>query len=507
MVTVEVNEAPISLPDGSRVVDALKAAGVTHKEGTIIGIVKGREEARKEVATEFKVITSKGEMHIELTDEKHKQTWLEAYPKLSGAPVKWSTGQAIAFGPFASNAQAGKGESEYERWTVCLGTGGYDATNSFLIISRLDHSSDYGVKGGGQFAKVISGRSVLALLTQGDVIESVQPVIKLETFANKLVTEDMGMPLEDGMEIYTQVEVEMIPKAKEGVEHFYAAVKKGTFRADFAANSFISTDYMLGELCPYENLAARSEGTVSVRTDGTYRGRIYLSKVDMTSNIYHSIVGHIVKGMELVRMASAGQRFAVKTIPERMSVLGFDLAKGLEFLDKAGIEYEAAGYKGDDAVIVEQTPMTTMEIMETRNVRLKSIPRGDLVEIKLYDDLAPSSTEYFRRATGLKEYKVGTLPVYFKYEDTLLFKGKSVTLVELVPENKPVDGSIIKSGEIGLTNMSAKNAGLLGVRFADNTKFGPSGEKYSGTNILGRIIDMEKIRKVKERENVYFIEA
>jgi len=96
-------------------------------QNTVIGIVAGREETRREVATEFRVFTSKGEIKIELTGDSMKQAWLESYGRLAGQKARWMTGQAIAFGPIASNIEAARGESEYSRWDVSFGTGGYDA--------------------------------------------------------------------------------------------------------------------------------------------------------------------------------------------------------------------------------------------------------------------------------------------------------------------------------------------------------------------------------------------
>jgi putative methanogenesis marker protein 3 len=503
---VEVNGKKVPVRQGATVADALAAAGAAHDPGTVIGIVSGREEARKEVATEFRLLTTRGEIRLELTGAL-KADWLDSYSRFVGTGTKWASGQAIAFGPAPTGVAAGKSESEYRRWDVSFGTGGYDSKNTYLIISKADHSSDYGVKGGGAFGKIIAGKNVLASLGQDDVIKSIEPVVKLETFANKTVTTDTSMPVEDGMEIHTALEVEMLAKAKDGAEHFYAAVKDGMFPVDFAASTFISSDIMLGEVCPYENLAARSEGAVSIRTDGSGRGRIYVSREDMTSSIYHSIVGRVTNGIELVKMVSPGQCIAVRTTPDRLSVLGMDLKVAEAFLTQRGVTFEKAGYQGDDAVVVEQEPRTTMEIVSSGKVKITSIPRDSLVEIQLYEDKARQSVEYFRRATGLKEHHVGSLNVYFKYEDTMLFKGKTVHVVELIPENKPEEGSTVAAGEIGLTNMAAKYAGMVGLRFGTSNKFGPTGEKYVATNIVGRVLNMEKLRKTKDKETVYFTEV
>lgn len=504
-IVVEVNGKQLTVPAGSRVADALAAAGVRRVPGTIIGIVSGRKEALMEVATEFRVITSKGEFRIELTGDG-KEIWLQSYDRLAQAPLKWASGQAVAFGPFPSGVQPARGTAEHKTWDVSFGTGGYDAKNSYVIVSKANHSSDYGA-GGRPFGWVISGKSVVASLGKDDCIRAVEPVVRLEKFAHKLVTTDEALPAEDGMEIHTELEVELIAKAKDGAEHFYSAVKDGTFPVDFAASTFVSSDVMLGELCPFENFAARSEGTVSIRTDGAGRGRIYVSKADMTSNIYHSIIGRVNHGLELARLAAPGQRIAIRTVPTRLSVLGMGLGEAEAFLAARGVRYEKAGYLGEDSVVVEQEPYTTMEIVSGGKVRITGIPRKDLVEVRLYTDAARRSVEFFRRATGLKGQMVGALDVFFKYEDTMLFKGKPVKVLELVPENKPDEGAAIGPGEIGLTNMAAKHAGMLGVRFSESTKFGPSGEKFSATNILGRVLDIEKLKKARESERVYFVEV
>jgi UPF0288 family protein (methanogenesis marker protein 3) len=60
---------------------------------------------------------------------------------------------------------------------------------------------------------------------------------------------------------------------------------------------------------------------------------------------------------------------------------------------------------------------------------------------------------------------------------------------------------------LGITNDSRKGAGLVGVRLSANREFGPTSEPFEGTNMIGRVIDTEKLKKVKERENVYIREV
>lgn len=52
--------------------------------------------------------------------------------------------------------------------------------------------------------------------------------------------------------------------------------------------------------------------------------------------------------------------------------------------------------------------------------------------------------------------------------------------------------------------MSRRHIGMVGVRFEDNEEFGPTGEPFQGTNIIGRVVKgMEHLEKYKEGDTVY----
>ncbi len=127
--------------------------------------------------------------------------------------------------------------------------------------------------------------------------------------------------------------------------------------------------------------------------------------------------------------------------------------------------------------------------------------------IELYRDLAPKTLDYFRHVTGLKERPVGPLPVFFVYENTLLFKPEidAVSYKELLPENKPTGP--VPAGSIGVSNQVSKKIGLVGVRLVADKRFGPSGEKFEATNIIGRVLEPEKLKDVKEGETIYVLEV
>ena len=147
-----------------------------------------------------------------------------------------------------------------------------------------------------------------------------------------------------------------------------------------------------------------------------------------------------------------------------------------------------------------------MEILKQKKVTLSSIPAKRLVAVQLYDDQAPKTLDYFRHVTGLKERPVGPLPVYFVYENTLLFKPEieAVSYKDLLPENKPT--GIVPAGSIGISNQVSKKIGLVGVRLTEDKRYGPSGEKFEATNIIGRVLEPEKLKGVLEGETIYILE-
>jgi UPF0288 family protein (methanogenesis marker protein 3) len=121
--------------------------------------------------------------------------------------------------------------------------------------------------------------------------------------------------------------------------------------------------------------------------------------------------------------------------------------------------------------------------------------------------LAPKTLDYFRLVTGLKEKPVGPLPVYFVYENTILFKPavEATSYKEILPENKPTGP--VPAGSIGISNQVARKIGFVGVKLLEDKRYGPSGEKFEATNIIGRVLDPEKLKDVKEDDVVYVLEV
>ena len=85
------------------------------------------------------------------------------------------------------------------------------------------------------------------------------------------------------------------------------------------------------------------------------------------------------------------------------------------------------------------------------------------------------------------------MPSFFVFDDVYLFKPKIPTSVRINPENCPTGE--VPAAALAITNDSRKGAGLVGARLSANREFGPTSEPFEGTNIIGRVIDTDKLKE------------
>ncbi len=504
---VSVDGKEVELPAASQLGEALSRAGAHPLKGAIVGVVKGRGEKSRQTNS-YWLNTSKGKLRIELSEGDLQKVWHENVDKIPGLAARWATADGAAFGPFAANMPFDREAREYNRWEILLGAAGFEAESTHLIFVRRRHAAAYGTSAeGGVLAHVVGGKNTLDRLQAGDRIISIEPIVEWQDITEKLATQDMAMPLEDGMEIFTKVEAELIEDAPVGAEFFLSLTRDGTFNVDSVSSSYISSDKLLTVPIAFEHREPRLEGLVTVRTSGRGLGRIFIYKKDRTSNPAHSAVARITSGMDMIKLAGPGQLISVIVRPERIMLLGSKLKDAISQMQERGIEVEVKGYTGEDAVVVAQEPAPTMSILKNKRVLVTSIPSSRLVAIQLDDSLAPKTLDYFRHVTGLKERPVGPLPVYFVYENTLLFKPEinALSFKELLPENKPAGP--VPAGSIAVSNTVSKKIGLVGVKLKEDRRYGPSGEKFEATNLIGRVLEPDKLKDVKEGETVYIMEA
>jgi putative methanogenesis marker protein 3 len=504
---VHVNGNQIDLVEGATLGEALKRAESHPAEGAIVGLVKGRGEQARQTNS-YWINTTKGKLRIELGDTDLQTIWHKALDQIVGLEVMWSSKEGIAFGPFATSISWSKEPHEYNRWEVVLGAGGFEGEKTQLIFVKKRHTAAYGAPAwGGSFAHVVGGKNTLDRLERGDKLQGIEPIVEWEEITEKLATFDMNAPLCEGMEIFTKIDIQLEQEAPKGAEFFLALTRDGTLKVDAVSSSYLSSDQLLGERIVFEHREPRLEGIVTVRASGRGLGRIFIYKADRTSNPAHSVVARVTAGMDMVKLAGPGHLLTVDVKPERVMLMGHSLGQTLQSMKERGIQVEVEGYTLEDAVVVKQEPGTTMEVLRQGSVMVTCIPSSHLVAIQLYYDKAPKTLDYFRHVTGLKERPVGPLPVYFVYENTLLFKPEieATSYKELLPENKPTEP--VPAGSIAVSNSVARKVGLVGCKLVEDKRYGPSGEKFEATNVIGRVLEPEKLKDVDEGETIYVLEV
>ncbi len=497
----------MAFPEGSTLGYAIEVSKAPYKEGCAVGILKKTEDRSTGEVTDYMIRTTKGDIRIELAAwSVSSGRWSADHPSYENVPVRWSDGKAVAFGPFSTDLNPTHRARRFEQYDVIYGAGGFDPANTHLIIVLHEHSSEYGAPEEGTFGKVVAGKKVLELLGKGDSILGIDEVVEWEKTGEHLCTTDMSTVLEDGWSVFTFMNITMDNESPEGAEHFFALTKDGTFTVDLCSSSFISDHSLHGEMCTYENFEPRVAGSVWVRTVGYGTGKMFISLDGRPASIMHSIVGNVDTGIELARIAEKGQDLFISTSPEPVWLLGMDFSSAERKLSELGVELQRRGHVEDDSIIVKQEPATTLEVLGDGKVVAYGEPASRLVRIELYDDLAPKTLDFFRHAIDLQFKPVGALPLIMKYENTFIFKAEKQAekYKEIFPENTPAD--MVRGGYIGVTNQAAKRMGMVGVKLDDETDFGPTGEKFSSTNIIGRVLEPEKLQAFEEGDVMYVIE-
>jgi len=101
-------------------------------------------------------------------------------------------------------------------------------------------------------------------------------------------------------------------------------------------------------------------------------------------------------------------------------------------------------------------------------------------------------------------HRINGSPLRIPGMKVVMFKGEKSEAKGIIPENTPT--GCVKAGELGVTNMSRHHVGLIGVRLEDNDEFGPTGEPFNATNIIGRITKGLKMLKNLKKETRSMLE-
>jgi len=480
-----------------------------HPAGCAVAIIRPatKEQEKTQSVT---VTTTAGEITLELAG---REVDILERPGAAGTlSLRWTDRYAAAFGPFPSSIRPERKPRLYERGDLILGCGGYDPKTSYLIFSKTRHVADHGAdETGGVVGRLVSGKAVLDRWATGDRVTKIEPVISWADTSRSFTTTDQTLVLEDGMLIVTRVEVtaqgytpeRITTEAAGSVEHLLVALQSGKFAVGRATSTHILDQKLVGTEGPAQFKRPRREGTVTLRTGGPSVGGVYIYRADVPSSPAHSVVGQVVHGIELVKLAKEGDLLSIHVVPPRIDLLGLPLAEAQKLAKDRGINL-VIDTEGTDRIVVSQEPGTTLDVLSERSAKVTTAPFEKVIDIVLDDVRAPKSCEVFRRITGLADHDAGMMPSFFVFDDVYLFKPKIPTSVRINPENCPTGE--VPTATLAITNDSRKGAGLVGARLSANREFGPTSEPFEGTNIIGRVIDTDKLKEVKERQTVYIRE-
>jgi putative methanogenesis marker protein 3 len=503
MITIHLDGERMEVSEGSTLGSIISH----HPPECSIAIIRPSTQEQAKTGS-FAISTSAGEVTIEIAGGF--DNFLTSPEVVQNLILHWSDRYATAFGPFPSRIHPLRKPHLYERGDVILGCGGYEPARSYLIFSKTRHSADHGAdESGGVIAKVVSGRGVLDRWTTGDRITKIEPVISWADTSRSFTTTDMSLVIEDGMQIVTRVNVnaqgynpeQITTEASGNVEHMLLTLRSGRFTVNRVTSTHILDSRLSGtaDLVP-EFRHPRREGTVTVRTSGKTAGGVYIYRDDVPSSPVHDIVGQVVHGIELVKLAKENDIFTIAILPQRIDLLGLPLTRAKEIAATEKISLTIDKEDGE-RIVVSQDPGNTLDVLKDRRVTVTTVPLEKVIDIELDDENAPVSCDIFRRITGLKQHDAGMIPVFFKFDDVILFRSTIPSGIKINPENTPKEE--VPAATLAMTNDSCKGSGFVGVRLSANKEFGPTSEPFGGTNILGRVIDTDKLKKVKEKENVY----
>ncbi|WP_423792449.1 methyl-coenzyme M reductase-associated protein Mmp3 [Methanocaldococcus indicus] len=491
MAKVKINNKE---KEGKYLRDVVK--GEFYKEGANIVIIKGIKKESEE-GRRFLIKTNKGNITIAITEDNETANFFLNNYKNFVKKLRWVSGVDIAFGPTRIDLEISDEEKKFEKWDVLLSLSGLDIDEGHLIFITKKTSGIYGLKE-PKIGRVVGGKWVLSNLELGDYIIDIEPIREEKEAVDYITTTNLDLELEDGWEIYTYFTAEFDGPA-ESVEHCLAVMEDNIFEVSDSTNTYIADSRLQTLKIEEGNLIDRDRGTITVRNFGVGEGKVYIYKESRTSSLSHTVVGKVKEGLELVDFSDSGI-LTVKTIPERLCVIGLELDEALEKLKKYNIEVDVEG----NGIVVEQEPKYTLDVLKTKKVKLKCLDKSKILVIELYEDKAPITSWYFRKTTGLTTIRVGKLHVYFKHKDVVMFKGNPEYAKGLLPENTPKD--VVKAYEIGVTNMVSRYKGMIGVRLSDSDKFGPTGESFEKTNIVGRVVEnYEILNKVRTGDEVYIL--
>lgn len=516
MLEIRLDGTRLELDDSATLGDILPG----HPSSCSVAVIPPAE-AEAALTRNIRLLTSAGEVVIEIPEDAtafFSEGFFAEYVTTGSEPeelsVKWTDRQSVAFGPFSTDINPDRRQHRYARGDVILGCGGYDPRTSFLIFSRIPHIADHGgPDDGGIVARVVSGMAILEEWSKGDRILSMERLMSRADTTTAFTTTDMTTPLTDGMQIFSHVLASAAGYRKEAidttraasVEHLLRTMAGERMTISLASSTHIRDDRMKESIVEYEGEPhSRFEGTITTRVQGRNRGSVYIYTEDIPGSVNHTAVGQVEQGIQLPILARDNETFIIRVEPKQLDFRGMELEEAIQLAAERGVSPEPDTDE-KKSVVFAQEPATTLEILAEGKVAFTTVPLSQVITIELFDDEAPKTCHIFRSVTGLRWHDIGEMPLLMKFEDVYLFQPKVSKKTNIHRENLP-EGEV-PAYLLAMTNDSRKAAGLVGVRTVPSSEFGPTSEPLESTNIIGRVLEPEKLEGLKDGKPVYIREV
>ena len=179
----------------------------------------------------------------------------------------------------------------------------------------------------------------------------------------------------------------------------------------------------------------RRPDMVTVRHNGGGTGRLYIYKLRRQVNPNHNTVGMVVAGGQLIHLVPDHSAVTMVSDPVRIMTIGMSQSGAKVFLESKGLKQKRTGEAADDSIVVEQEPELTMDAISSPEIETFGARSDRIREITLADDVAPITSHYIRKMTGLDHKPIGTMKVHFTFEGMPLvtFEGNAAIASGLDP--------------------------------------------------------------------------
>lgn len=501
---IKLNGVTTEVDDGATLGDII--TGVPHVEEGHVAVIRSVDQVREETK-EYEVVTDRGSMVLALNNSRFADKAKRIFSDLRGKRIRWQTSRILAIGAFPTDIEVKRGTSRYSRYDCFFALGGFDSSTTYIMIAKQDHEGDYGVEG-GVLGRITRGRHLLPKLEETETIREIRPIVVRTTAEDAFSTDDLSVKLDEGASVETYIRVKLNEGSPISAEHFLVTSSPGYIRVTDKTATYSATSENMDVSLPSEEVGVRDEKRVTVRHEGAGEGRVYFYHQRRQLSSAHSIAGTVVEGSNLISLAPRGAKLVVLPDPGRVMTIGMTQAEGQRFLASRGIRQVRTGETDDEAVIVEQEPELTIEALRVGEVETLGVRPEKIYEVEFIPKGSPKSVSYVKKITGLDHKPIGTLQVHFTYPGLpiVTFEGNLKAAGSLVPER--TFDEISERGDLGVTNMSRPQRGLVGLRLEASKEFGPTGEERYGTNVVGRLIsDIDQlIEELREGDIIYIRE-